>query len=155
MVQEEYRVRTGYHVRFDTPTIYELLETDKTIVDIDGTTVAFDIDMSDVEITEPHDRNFTIGTHYDVRRLLSGFPIQYYSVLGDEDLIITYDHRLDGEEIIEDRAGGLVTFDEFVEKAPDHPVTEFRIDEVPDDGLFEENTSNDTTDGTPMSSHWG
>lgn len=136
MVQEKFRVRTATVVQFETPDMYELSRTNSTIVDIDGTTVVFDIDGADSQITDTYDRKLSLGPD-DVGRLLAGFPAHFYSVLDGRDLVVMFEHRLDGQEIMEDRAGGFLGFEEFVEEASNMRFSEFHPDEVPDEEVVD------------------
>lgn len=119
-------------VQLTTPQIFELDKNGSVVVDIDGMNVGFEIDGRETELPEC-DYQLGMGGDFSIGRLYSGFPMRYYNVLDGRDLSITYEHRLDGEDLMQQWAGGFVSLDDLVEMTEDIYASEFDPTEVPDE----------------------
>lgn len=111
-MQDEYRVRSGYIVELQTDEVIALDQTGNVLVEIDDTLVELYRDTVEVEHYTEADEKMVLAPDGH-ESLLSGFPAHFYDAIGDNDVLLLSEDRLDGRHRMIGQADGLVTVEEM------------------------------------------
>lgn len=106
-MDENYRIRDAIIVNVEDEKLEELHEMGSFMTEVDGSLIEFRRDTAEGQY-DSADVTLMMGME-GPDRLLSGFTLHYYGVIGDLDLLLMAENRLDLEEALIDRAGGPLT----------------------------------------------